>query len=148
MASSTKRPGGVTWLAAAVFLLAVANLGSVPYDLGRWPVLSALNLPFPVAVRVGLNGMWGGIGLALAWGLWRLRPWGRRLTLILFPVYEVYAVGWQLLFARGTYERGRLGFAALLALLGIAVVAYVLTRPRVKEAFKSKGRTWSTNNGE
>ena len=140
MSAPPKRPASVTWLAAIVFLLALTHLGSVPYALTRWNVRATLNTSFPMWIRIGLSGLWGGMWLALAGGLWSLRRWGRRLTLFLAPAYAVYMIGWDLIFVRGTYERGQVGCAALLALAGTGCVSIILTRPRVRRAFENKRR--------
>jgi uncharacterized membrane protein (DUF2068 family) len=132
---SRARSASVTWLALAVFSLAGVNLGRAAYTLSQWPLLASLDLPTPLALSVVLGGLWGGILLAAAWGLWRLRAWGRRLTLIAFPIYQAWVVIWQFVFARADYARGRLLFVVVASLALTAVVVWPLTRPHVREAF-------------
>jgi len=136
---SQKRPFGVTLLALAVFVLAMGNLWRVPYAIGRRDVLMPLDFPFPLAVHAALGGLWGAAWLVAAWGLWRLKEWGRRFALILTPVYHAFTLAWLAIFARSDYQRGRWPFAIGAAALIIALTLWILTRPHVRGAFEGEG---------
>jgi hypothetical protein len=139
-----ERPFGVTLLALAVFVLATANLWRVLYTIQHRELLVSLNLPFPLAVYVALGGIWGMAWLVMAWGLWRLKEWARRGTLILMPVYQSATLAWVAVFARSDYQRGRWPFAVGAAVLVVALVLWILTMPRVRRAFDVE-ETKSTN---
>lgn len=138
MAHHKRRPAAVTWLAVAVFLLSVANLGSVYTGVTRGSVVSSLNLALPLWMSMSLGGLWGIIWLVLCLGLWQLRPWARRVMLVVFPLYEVVVIGRQALFARGAYERGRLSFAMGMAIILTLLIIWALNRPRIRCAFESE----------
>lgn len=133
------RPAVVTWLAGAVLLLAGANGLAAAGGVTRWPLLASLEMALPPWALVAPAAVWGAAWLIVAWGLWRLRPWAWRAALLAFPLYELIVIGQQTAFARGAYERGRLPFSAGLALLLTGIVAFVLTRRRVREAFGPTG---------
>lgn len=136
-----KRPRAVTWLAVLVFIVGVANLLGAYGLATRWSVLANLELTLPPWALLIPAIVWGIGWLVLATGLWRLLPWARWATLIAFPLYEVMLIGRQVVFARDVYARGRLPFAAGLAVAVTAVVIFVLTRPRVRQAFEGRQST-------
>ncbi len=138
MTNRKERPILVTWLALAVFFLSAGNLGGVYAGFTRWPVLATLDLALPTWVLMLRGGIWGAVWLFVAWGLWRLLPWARRATIILFALYELTTIGQQVIFTRGVYERGRLPFAIVTAVLLVALVSLVLTRPRIRRAFQGE----------
>lgn len=130
------RPLSVTCLALAVFLLAVPSLWRMPYAINHWSLLTSLTLPFPLLLHVALGGLWGITWFVLALGLWRLKNWARRHTMIVFPAYQVYTQGWLMLFGRSDYLRGRLLFAAATAILASGLVLWVLARPHIRQVFE------------
>lgn len=129
------RPLIVTWLALAVLLLSAANLAALAGGIVRRTVLAPLDLSVPLGILIGLRVLWGVIWLAVAVGLWWCIPWARLVTLVAFPIYELVFIGQQALFAQGGYERGRLPFAIGLGLLATGIILFILTRPRVRDAF-------------
>jgi hypothetical protein len=136
-----RRPVVVTWLAVAVLLLAGANGLAAVGGAARWPLLTSLDMTLPPWVLVAPAAVWGAIWLVTAWGLWRLRAWARWALMLAFPLYEIVVIGQQTVFARGGYERGRLPFAAGMAVLLTGAVVFILTRRRVREAFRPTGDT-------
>ena len=136
MPPKIRRPTAVTWLAIAVFLLSVVNLGGVYAGLTRRSVFATLDLSLPIWVIAASGGVWGIVWLAVTWGLWRLRPWARRAMLAVFPLYEIITIGRQVIFAQGPYESGRLPFAVGVAILLVLAISFTLTRPRIRRAFE------------
>lgn len=132
------RPAFVTWLAVAVFLLGVANLAGVYAGLSRWEVFAPLNLTLPLWALMLIRGVWGLGWIALAGGLWGLARWARLAALIAFPLYEAVMIGLQALLARGDYERARLPFAVITAVVLTIALTYGLTRPRIRRAFEAR----------
>ena len=136
MPASRSRPGVVTTLALAVLLLAVTNLTGVFVAVRRWPVYEALDLSLPLWALTAFRAAWGLAWLALAWGLWRVSPWARGGMFVALPLYLLLVLGQQAVFVRGDYERGRLPFLAAISVLSMALVAFILTRRRIQQAFE------------
>lgn len=120
-----------------MLLLGVANLLGVYDILSRWDVLAGLEMTLPVWGLLIPAAAWGAAWLALAWGLWTLRAWARRATLLAFPLYEVMLIGRRLVFARGAASRVRLPGAVALAVLSTALVVLILTREGTRSAFQN-----------
>jgi len=131
-----KRPISVTWLAAGAFCISVGNLIGVYGGLIRRSLYQMLDLTVSPGLLAGMHGVWGGIWMAVAWGLWRLKPWARPALLIVSPVYAVCQLGQQTFLAQADYFRGRLPFTAGLAAVLLGGIFYVMTRSRVREAFE------------
>jgi hypothetical protein len=134
--SHRKRQALVTWLTLAVFIMAGANIAAVVYGIVRWQVVSPLNLSAPLGVLMVLRGVWGAAWLAIAGGLLMLKPWSRRILPFAFLLYEITIIGQQVLLAQSAYSRIRLPFTIILALIGLALIGWILSRPRVAQAFQ------------
>jgi hypothetical protein len=106
--------------------------------LTEWDLWTRFGLPFPLALRVVVGIAWAGILAGLAYGLLTLREWSRRWTLVLFPLYQLYEIGWQLAFARGGYERGRLPFVLITAIAVTSLAVWILTSRRMKQRFNAE----------
>jgi hypothetical protein len=119
-----------------VFVIAIFNLGSAAGGLDRRQMLSEVQLSMPLWLLIAQGGIWGIVWLALTGGLWMLREWARRATLVAFPLYELAVLSQRVLFARGDYERGRLPFAVGVGIVTAALVVLVLTRSPIVSAFK------------
>ncbi len=130
-----RRPFIVTVLALAVLILSAVKLAGVYAGLTRWSTLASLSLSIPLPILMALDGVWGIFWLGVAFGLWRCAGWARRATLVAFPLYTLATIVQQAIFARGTYERGRLLFVTGALILLSALVMFVLTRPRIRHAF-------------
>lgn len=129
------RPVFVTYLAWVVLILGMVNLGRVYDGLTRHALYASLNLSLPLWLPVLSGGLWGLIWLAMAWGLWRCLPWAGRWMPVIFPIYELMVIGEQAIFARGSYERGRLLFAVGLAISLALIIALMFNRPRIRQVF-------------
>jgi hypothetical protein len=131
-----KRPISVTWLAVGALCISVGNLIGVYGSLVRRSLYATLDLAVSPGLLAALAGLWAIVWMAAAWGLWRLKPWARPALLIVSPVYTVYQLGQQVFFAQPGYFKGRLPFLAGLAAVLLGGIFYVMTRPRVKDAFE------------
>jgi hypothetical protein len=131
------RPSVVTWLSIAVFIMASANIAAVIYGIWRWQVVSPLDLSAPLGVLLVLHGAWAVIWLVIAGGLFTLKPWARQGIPFAFLLYEITIIGQQVLLARSAYPRIRLPFTILLALIGLALIVWIISRPRVVQVFSS-----------
>jgi hypothetical protein len=127
----------IALLVGAIGVVRIVRAARRLADADLYTALEALGsgVSFPVHLDVLLSLVWGVILLAVWWGLWRLRPWARRAALIVLPAYAAFSLAWLAIFVRADYDRGRLPFAALAALVGVALIALVLNRRRVRRAF-------------
>jgi hypothetical protein len=131
-----KRPASVTWLALLVFLLAGANLAAAAVIIARWSLYASLDLSVPLWASLGLGMLWGVSWLVTGAGLWRLWPWSRWATLILFPIYQLTQIGLPALFAQENYTRERLPIMATAVVLLYALIILMLMRPHIRLAFE------------
>lgn len=130
-----KRPILVTLLAGYVFLLAGSNAAAVYAGLLRINVLQALNTSIPLWVVILARAVWAFIWLVALAALWYRRPWGRTLTTIAYPTYQVMLLVQWALFIDGGYERGRLAFGISYAVWSTALVLYILSRSKIRAYF-------------
>src|SRR5689334_3363569 len=86
------------------------------------PQYAALQLPFPAAFRVVIAGGWG---VVLAVLLLRLLHYDRKALNWTAPILTLYALTgllWLIMFARADYDRGRIGFQTVLAVVTLLPV--------------------------
>lgn len=138
-AEPRKRPLSVTWLSIGVLILAVANLLGVYAGITRWPVFSGLELSLPLWLLVVSYGVFGITWLIAAWGLWQLRDRARLAAMLLSVVYEIVILSRQFIFTEAAYDRERLLLTTIQAVLFVALVIFILTRPGVRQAFARNG---------
>jgi hypothetical protein len=129
------RPTSVTILALAVLCLSLFNLLGAVSGIQRYPFLSRLPLSLPLAYRIGSSAVWSITFGLMAFGLWRLKHWGRVGTLAAFSLFVAQAWLDRLLFSRSDYARTTLPFALLLTLISLAIVWGTLLRPKVRQSF-------------
>jgi len=132
-----RRPAGVTWLVLLVFILALTHLLGVIDVIERWNLYRLLDMSPPIWVFASLDGVWTVVWISLGTGLWTCREWARRGTLIAVPIYMMLAIGQTVLFAHSPYAHDRLPFRIGLAGFVSVILALVLTRPRIKQVFKT-----------
>jgi hypothetical protein len=96
---------------------------------------SRLPLTLPPAYLIATSALWAVIFGGLAVGLWRLREWARRGTLVALALY--LALGWveRLVFGRSDYSRVTMPFYAAAHLLSLTLVWTVLLARRVRRRF-------------
>ena len=141
-----KRPLGVTLLSLFFFLNA-AGVAVVAAFAFRDPAVPARIMealspgsPGPALIRTVGNGMpWVAVlgalmMLALAVGLWRLRPWGRMATLAVIAASLVAAV-LLLVTLQGQLSPVWMGIVALRFVV-LAFFGWYLLRPQVAAAFR------------
>jgi len=130
-----KRPFVVTLFSLLVLLLAAWNVFQI-YSVGqRYDLMRALNLSTEANLLIVIGLTWTiGFGLA-AWGLWRLRSWGRTWMLIAIVAYQ--AQQWIMRFAlmRSSDEVIRRPADVVLSLLSIIVVWGFLFIPKIHRLY-------------
>lgn len=115
-----QRPSGITVLAVlsglSALLGVVLGIASLAMSFGMFDVDASLgSLAIATAIAFGLGAA---LSAAQAWGLWRLRPWARTLTIVLSVI-------------------GLLGFPVGTIVNGI--ILWYLFQPHVKTAFGAGG---------
>jgi len=130
-----KRPFVVTLFSLLVLLLAAWNVFQVFSALQSYDLMRTLNLSTEANLLIVIGLTWAiGFGLA-AWGLWRLRSWGRTWMLIAIVAYQ--AQQWIMRFAlmRSSDEVIRRPADVFLSLLSIIVVWGFLFIPKIRRLY-------------
>ena len=133
-----KRPFVVTLFSLLVLLLAVWNAFQIFSVWQRYDLMRTLDLTTEANLLIVIGLTWAiGFGLA-AWGLWRLRSWGRVWMLIAIVAYQ--AQQWIMRFAlmRSPDEVIRRPADVVLSLLSIAVVWGFLFIPKIRRLYREK----------
>lgn len=133
-----KRPWAVTLLACGVFIMGGANAARVWVYLSEWSFWAGFDAPFAPSVRLSMSIVWALVLISMAIALWLRLDWARRAALVGVPLYIVVDMVWNIVFARGDYERGRTLFLIAQAAVGIGLTVWLLTRNRVKIYFVTK----------
>lgn len=131
-----RRPRAVTVLACGVFIMGGVNAARVWVYLSDWTFWAGFNAPFALPARLALSIVWALALIAVAVGLWIGLGLARRAALFALPVYIAFGAAWSIVFARGDYERGRASFLIGLSAIAILLVAWILTRDRVRTYFE------------
>ncbi len=128
------RPLSVTLLALGVLSIASLNLLRLVDAVRLWDFLSKL---LPISpLYLALTGLIaGGIGLFLAWGLWKGRGWAPRFTMLASLAYAAYYWLDRLLLSNADSRRSNLPFSVGATLVLLALIFYILSRRRAKAFF-------------
>lgn len=127
-----RRPPFVTWLTVGVLTLAAVYLTRLGASLSA-PVLP---LTVPLLYLSLTGGLWGGLGLVTAFGLWTGRPWApawARWTAVAFALWY-----WadRLLWAQSEFARHTRPLAAATTAFTLAVAWWGLGRPGIRHFFQ------------
>jgi len=132
-----KRPFAVTLFSLLVLLLAVWNVLQIFSVWQRYDLMRTLDLSTEANLLIVIGTTWAiGFGLA-AWGLWRLRAWGRTWMLIAIVVYQAQQWIMRFTLVRSSDEVMRRPADAFLSLLSIAVVWGFLFIPKIRRLFQA-----------
>jgi hypothetical protein len=131
-----KRPFVVTLFSLLVLLLAAWNAFQVWSVFQQYDFMRTLNLTTEANILIVIGLTWAiGFGLA-AWGLWRMRSWGRTWMLIAIIVYQAQQWIMRLSLMRSSEEVIRRPADILLSLLSIAVVWGFLFIPKIRRLYQ------------
>ena len=125
-----RRPRSVTLLAVWVFILGMWQWTRAATLLIRRDFLTQLDLSLPLSYAIGSAAVWGGLLAAAFIGLWRLRPWARRLTVGVVTVSQAHLWLDRFLFDRSDYAGLSTGFALATTILTLSFVWGVFWRNR------------------
>jgi hypothetical protein len=133
-----KRPFVVTLFSLLVLLFAAWNVFQIISVQQRYDLMSRLNLTTQANILVIMGLTWAiGFGLA-AWGLWRLRSWGRAWMLIAIVAYQAQQWIMRYSLVRTTDEIIRRPADLFLSLLSIAVVWGFLFIPKIRRLYHNE----------
>jgi hypothetical protein len=133
-----KRPFVVTLFSLLVLLLAVWNVFQMWNAFQRYNFMRTLNLTTQANLLIIIGLTWAiGFGLA-AWGLWRLRAWGRTWMLIAIVAYQAQQWIMRLALMRSSEEVLRRPADVFLSLLSIVVVWGFLFIPKIRQLYREK----------
>ena len=125
-----RRPRSVTLLAGLVFILGILQWTRAATLFIRRDFLTQLDLSLPLPYAVGSGAVWGGLLAVACIGLWRMRPWARRLTLGVVTISQAHLWLDHFLFDRSDYAGLSTGFALAVTFLTLAFVWGGLWRNR------------------
>ena len=135
--SKRHRPFTVTLLALAVLLLAVYNAFRAMVAAQQFEFMQSLGVGTPAILLVVIGVAWV-IGFVLAaFGLWRLRAWGRHWMLIAIVAYEINFWIARLTLERTAYEQLTRPADAIVTLLMVSGVWGFLFWPGTRRAFQA-----------
>ena len=130
-----RRPRSVTWLAVGVLMLTGIQFVRLYNTLSKWDYLHTLSLSVP-PVFFAITGMiWGTIGLALWWGLWRGKSWAVRHTRIAAIVFALYYWIDRLFLMINPLRVTSYPFAIGMTFILLAATMWILSRPKAQLFF-------------
>jgi hypothetical protein len=133
-----KRPLSVTLFSLLVLLLAAWNVFQVWSVVQRYDFMRTLNLTTPANLLIIIGLTWAiGFGLA-AWGLWRMRSWGRTWMLIAIIAYQAQQWIMRFTLVRSSDEVLRRPADLFLSLLSIVVVWSFLFIPKIRRLYQNE----------
>jgi hypothetical protein len=133
-----KRPFVVTLFSLSVLLLAAWNIFQVFSAWQSYDLMRTLNLSTEANLLIVIGLTWAiGFGLA-AWGLWRLRSWGRIWMLIAIIAYQAQQWIMRFTLVRSSDEVIRRPADLLLSLLSIVVVWGFLFIPKIRRLYMKR----------
>ncbi len=124
-----RRPWPVTLVAVGVFLFAAMQAAAAWQVFSQWTLLAGMRLAVTPVFLMGQAILWTGLGLASAWGLWRMHRWGLWLTSLGAPVYVLTWMIERWRWSSSVDSRLGFPFAIGLHVFGVLVMEMVLLAP-------------------
>ena len=132
-----KRPFGVTLLVVVVLLLAAWNAGQAAVAAQQLSFMRNLGVGVPGEILIVIGATWAIGFLIAAWGLWRLKAWGRHWTLIVIVAYQLQIWIERFTLERSSYEALTRPAAVAFSIGSIAIVWLILFLPKIRRAFRA-----------
>jgi hypothetical protein len=121
-----RRPFVVTLLAIGVFLLGMGYFLQAGQGLSHYSLHQQVPLSVPAWYQPLSGGLWGILWLILAAGLWSVKEWARRLTLVVLPIHLALWLADWVLFSRSEIAIQSFWFDLILRLLPTILAAAIL----------------------
>lgn len=132
LSPGSKRPVAAQVVQGGVWLLAVWNAARAIALQQQADWLTGLDFAVDSRWRLALAGGWAALLAVAAAGLWRRRPWSRRLVPLLLCAYGVYELGMIIAFSPAS--PAPLPVLAYAAFVGFT--AWALWRPAAGTYFR------------
>jgi hypothetical protein len=141
--STHRRPRRVTLFSLLVLLLGSGlNAARAVWALQQADALDnvplSTSLPMPWLSATSL--LWAGVFAVCTIGLWRLRAWGRKGTLIAVTLFHVQIWLHHILFDRSDYAKRVWPFALLHTLVVLIIVWGFLNLPSIRRVYYGQDR--------
>jgi len=130
-----KRPWSVTFFALAVLYLGIVNLARAWLALNGTSFERTLPLTMPLRY-LGIGGLaWGCVFVVTAFGIWRVRPWARKVLLGAIVVYQLHIWINHWVYDTSVYSRQVWPFEAGISLMWTLVVWGFMNLPGIRRLF-------------
>jgi len=133
-----KRPRSVYLFALAVLYLGVMNLVRARLALDGQSFAQTLPLTMPLAYLGTCGWAWGLAFVVIAFGVWRLWPWARKLLLVAIMAYQFHIGVNHLIFDTSAYSRQVWPFQIGISVAWIVVVWGFLFLPGIRRVFAKR----------
>lgn len=133
-----KRPSSVTLLAVAVLLLAAWNAGQALTAAQQLSFMQSQGVGVPGELLIVTGTTWAIGFLIAAFGLWRLKAWGRRWMLIAIVAYLLQVWIERFTLERSFYEALTRPADLVVSLCAIIGVWSFLFLPKIRRAFNQQ----------
>ena len=130
-----KRPRSVFCFALAVLYLGAVNLIRARLALRGESFVASLPLTMPLPYLAASAMVWGSVFCIAAFGVWRLWPWARKLTLGAIVIYQLHIWINHFLFDTSDYARQVWPFQAGVSAAWIILVWGFLFLPAVRHFY-------------
>jgi hypothetical protein len=132
-----ERPRRVTLLALGVLILTGSNALRAVGALRSWDFLAELQVISPL-YQIISGSFWTLAGLLVWWALWRGRPWAPQAALAFTAGYILYFWIDRLFLVVPQEPFTAWPFYAGYSVLLLALVAWIVTRPRARAHFNRR----------
>ena len=133
-----KRPLSVTLLAVAVLLLAAWNAGQALTAAHQLSFMQSQGVGVPGKLLIVTGAAWAIGFLIAAFGLWRLKAWGRHWLLIASVAYLLQIWIERFTLERSFYEALTRPADLVVSLCAISGIWVFLFLPKIRRAFNQQ----------
>jgi len=130
-----KRHWSTNYFALAVLYLGAVNLARAALALNPSSFEQTLPLAMPLPYLAAGGLVWGMVFIAAAVGVWRLRPWARRLLLSAIVIYQAHIWINHFIFDTSDYARLVWPFQVGVSAAWVVAVWGFLFLPGVRRRF-------------
>jgi hypothetical protein len=122
--------GAPRWILLLLLLCIISEGLSAVLVLTNATTLRTLPISYAVTIRIAFSGGWLAVLSFLLVDLMRWRRWAFRWMSSILTAYLLFGLLWTIVTVRADFERGRFGFAVLLAVMILIPIWWVTIRRR------------------